>query len=254
MQSRRPSFMQRLRAPEAAPGWTLATGAIFVGAYVLFWIVILSSVSILTDEMRALPTPQTLALSGAISAVVLVLGVAQWARVRGGAGWVASLRLTEPRQAIALLALLIFGLGMAWAIDLLGVLLQQKQGLVVPATLAGLMQGSAMLWLLTAFVALVAQPLAEGLIFYGVLYPALAFATRDNRIAIIGTALVFLVASIVLAGAPNQWYVAIQPFLMALVIGSVRAYTKSTRAAIVTRVGFGLFFVLAALFSGGFAP
>jgi hypothetical protein len=40
---------------------------------------------------------------------------------------------------------------------------------------------------------------------------------------------------------------------MMLVVLGVRAYTQSVRAAIVARAAFGVFFVLAALFSAGFA-
>jgi MFS-type transporter involved in bile tolerance (Atg22 family) len=42
----------------------------------------------------------------------------------------------------------------------------------------------------------------------------------------------------------NTWHLFIAPFLIGLFMSAVRAYTRSTRAAIVAHVGFGLFALL----------
>jgi hypothetical protein len=56
---------------------------------------------------------------------------------------------------------------------------------------------------------------------------------------------VYVIASvIVLAAGSGVWYSLIQPFIMAMVMVLVRAYTQSTQSAIVARAMFGLFFVI----------
>lgn len=66
-------------------------------------------------------------------------------------------------------------------------------------------------------------------------------------------ALLALVVSLIISASPGIWYALIQPFFMALIVSGVRAYTQSARAAVVARIAFGVFFVLIALFSGGFS-
>jgi membrane protease YdiL (CAAX protease family) len=147
----------------------------------------------------------------------------------------------------------LLSLGLAWAFDLAGAVLRLKGGQVVPPVLDSLREPDVFAWLVAALVALIIQPVAESLIFSGILYPALARIFSDNRVTITMVSLIYMLVSLVLSAAPGQWYMMFQPLFMALVVNSLRAYYQSTRAAILARMAFGLFFVLAALFSAGFA-
>ncbi len=246
--------MARLRATETPPAWRLGSALAFVLAYVLFSVVWLLSVSVLSDEAQSgAPSTRTLTLSALLTAIVLSVGIAQWVRQKFGENWLKVLRLLTPSRPAALLAILLFGLGMAWAIDLGGVLLRLKAGQIVPPTLEVLRSGEPVGFLLGVLLAIVFQPIVEGLIFGGLLYPTVARIRSDNRVGILGSALLYTLVALLTSSAQGQWYALIQPFCMALVVLSVRAYTQSVRAAIVARAAFGVFFVLAALFSAGFA-
>jgi membrane protease YdiL (CAAX protease family) len=249
----RGSLLSKLRAPERAAPWGLSQAALYVGAYLIFSILMIFSVSTLTGEITGvLPSPRTIALAGLFSSLIVAMGIFRFASVRYKQTWAATLKLLTPSRPAALLAIFLFGLGMAWAIDLLGVLLRLKAGQLVPPSLAGLQVGEAGSWLLAAALALIGHPIAEGLVFAGLLYPALAKATQNNLASIVLTALIFMGCSLFVSNAPSQWYALIQPALMWLVVAAVRAYTQSTRAAIVARMAFGVFFVLAAVFGAGF--
>lgn len=251
---RRESFMARLRAAEPPPPWRLSNGAVFVLAYVLFSIVWLLSVSVLADEAQTgAPSARTLTLSALLTSLVVTLGIGQWARRRFGENWLKVLRLVSPSRPAALLAVLMFCLGIAWAIDLAGRLLNLTEGQIVPPTLEVLRGGEPLGFILGVLLAVVFQPVAEGLLFGGVLYPSVARLSGDNRIAIIGVALLYMLVSLLTSSSQRQWYALIQPFFMMLVVLCARAYAQSTRTAIVARAAFGVFFVLAALFSAGFA-
>lgn len=248
------SLWARLAVRESAPSWLLSSGLGFVSAYVVFTMLLLFSVSILTGEVDGrLPTPATLAISAILACVVTTIGVYQWARQRFGADWQSALRVALPKRAAALLAIFLFGLGMAGLLDLLGRVTRLTGGQIVPPILSGLRSTDAATFIFALMLAVVFQPIAEGLIYQGVLYPVLSKQTGDNRIAMLILALLALVVSLIISASPGGWYALIQPFFMALIVSGVRAYTQSARAAIVVRMAFGVFFVLIALFSGGFS-
>jgi membrane protease YdiL (CAAX protease family) len=111
-------------------------------------------------------------------------------------------------------------------------------------------------WVIALLFMVVLQPVAEELVFRGVLFPALRF-TLGAWWALVMCA-GFHAAFHFLAYPPAAddqtvllWYGLTLPFLDALVITAVRAYTGSTRAAIVAHAAFGLFAVLKVFFIAG---
>jgi membrane protease YdiL (CAAX protease family) len=145
----------------------------------------------------------------------------------------------------------LIGLGSAWAVDLIGILLRLKTDQIVPPILNTLRQPISVTWVVVAIFAILVQPIAEGLVFGGVLFPALARDLRNNLFASLIAALVYALvnAAILTGGTADPWYGLLQPFLMMLVVVLVRVYAQSTQSAIVTRAFFGVFFVLAAVIS-----
>ncbi len=245
--------MARLQAAEDPPFFARPVALLILAAYGVVWIAALSVISVITGEInRAVPSPRVLALSGIVSAAVITIGIVQFARRRMGAGWGTALQVTHPTGRNTLLYIFLIGLGLAWSIDLLGVLLRLKGGQVIPPVMDSLREGNALAWLVAAVYAVFLQPLAESLVFAGIVYPTTARATGDTRFGIFSTAFLFLVVSLIMSPAPGTWYAAVQPFLMMIVVLCFRAYYQSTRAAVVARVAFGVFFILAAAFSGGF--
>ncbi len=242
-----PSLMRRLQARETPPAWSLATAFVFVVAYIVLLIAGQLMVITLSGSSVETPLPRMLSIGALLGSLVTAGGVAQWARRRFQSTWIDNLRL-RPAIKPPLFAVVLFSLGAAWAIDLVGVLLKLKGDDVVPPLLGGLNGPISVAWVLAAVLAVFVQPLAEGLVFAGVLYPALAHLLRNNVIASIAVAVVYtLISAVFLSTGAGLWYALIQPFLMALVMVLIRAYSQSAQSAIVSRALFGLFFVLAAL-------
>jgi membrane protease YdiL (CAAX protease family) len=247
----KPGFMERIRAPEQPPGWKLSTALFFAGAFVVVWLASVSVVSVAGGEIqRGSLSVNALTFSALLSGTVLILGVMQWAQRRVGARWIVPLRMESVVNSWVTLTGLAC-LAIAWAIDLAGVLLALKSVQSIPPLADGLREPFGVIWVLGILVLVVVQPVAEGLVFAGIIYPALSSELKDNRAAIVATALLYGLLNAVLAARQDSWYAFVQPCLMALTVFIVRAYTQSTRMAIVARGAFGVFFVLAALISRG---
>ncbi len=245
------AVMQRIRAPEAPPKWALSSALFFVVAYVVVWIAAQALAVTLTGGNLTQPGSTALALGVLIASGLSAIAVVQWVRRLVGDDWPHALHL-ETSHSLPLFICLLIGLGSAWAIDLIGVLLKLNGGQIVPPALGILVErdAPAVGWIIAAVVAIIVQPIGEELIFRGLLYPALTARTR-NTLSILLTSVIYMIVTLFLA-APLPWYALIQPFLMSLLITGLRAHTQSTQMAIVGRAMFGLFFVLSALISARF--
>jgi len=107
-------------------------------------------------------------------------------------------------------------------------------------------------WFLAGFLLLVLQPIAEGLVFRGVVYPALR--------AVLGVQSGFVMPAIwfglfhMLAYSSSSstgefstiWVTLIAPILAGLYLNAVRAATRSTRVSMIAQAGLGLFFLVRA--------
>jgi len=243
--------------PEAPPAWRFgavvltfaaAVAAFIAGSYVtLVW----------------LPDQPYAAVAGwTIGAFITIIFVVQTRTRRPNfrdATDPDPLRLiAQPNTAPAVLLLLI-ALGFAMLIDLFSAAL--TGGFQRSPELLGLdLRGGGLL--IGVFFALlfmvIAQPIAEELVFRGVAYPALRAAFSLGPTLLLGA---LLHASFhLIIYPPNYPFVEIGvrlwwgvgvPFLDALVIGVVRAHQRSTRAAIIVHAGFGLFAVLKLLALAG---
>jgi membrane protease YdiL (CAAX protease family) len=246
------SFMSRLTQLESPVSWSLLLALFFVLAYAILWIAGQIVVTTLSGG-NEVPTPESLGLGALLGSLVIIIGTFQWARQRSNGNWISWLSLHQPKSP-AVFVVVLTGLGAAWTIDLVGVLLKLKTDQIVPPVLNVLRQPIGLTWVLVAIFAIIIQPVAEGLVFGGVLFPALARDLHNNIFASLLTALIYaLVNAAVLTGSiADPWYGLLQPFLMLLVVALVRANTQSTQSAIVTRALFGVFFVLAAVISARF--
>lgn len=93
-------------------------------------------------------------------------------------------------------------------------------------------------------VVVIARPIIEEIIFRGILYPALV--KKMDAVQAVGiTALVFALVHFVLDS--SLWWGLVYPLLLGLTAGIARGATKSTYAAILTHLMFGLFIMLRAI-------
>jgi len=241
-------FMQRVRTPDKAPSWSATTALLLTLGFAVIWIAAQVIGVTLSGGDLTVPSVTGQVIGAAIASVVIALVVIQWVR-RSAPDWRVALHL-ETSHTLPLFLCLLIGLGGAWAIDLFGVLTQLKGGQIVPPALSALVAPVNAAWILAAIVAIVLQPIGEELLLRGMLYPTLAGRLGNVR-AILLTSAVSVGLAVILSG-PYAWYAALQPLLMALVITTLRAHTRSTQMAIVARAMFGLFFVPSALITARF--
>lgn len=241
------SPMQRLQRRENPPGWPTVTAGFFTISYTVLFIVGQIIVVTVSGSSYLTPTPGVLVSGALLGSLVCVAGIIAWARRRQPTTWIEALRL-RPGIHPPIFAVVLIGLGAAWGIDLIGVLLNLKGDQVLPAMLDALRSPVGVTWIGAALLAVIVQPAAEGFVFAGLLYPALAHDFRNNFLAILVIAVIYTALSaVIFSTGSGLWFPLIQPFLMILVMLLVRVYSQSTQSAIVARALFGLFFVLAGL-------
>jgi hypothetical protein len=248
------TLSQRLRLPEPSPAWLLRTAFFFVLAYIAIWILSLTAVASARGEIDGRITAGGYLLATGLHGVVVIGAVVQWARRRLGGKWLAGLRLSNGRgaQSGQIVITLLIGLGAAWALDLMGGLVGAKDWLDIPAQFNGLLEPVSLTWALGAMSVVLLQPIAETLIFSGLLYPATARRSGENVMAIVGVGIVYMLVSIFLSVQQgSNWFNIVLPLLTMLFVVGVRAYTQSTRSAIMARIGFGLFVLLVAIIRPG---
>jgi|FLYN01.1.fsa_nt_gi membrane protease YdiL (CAAX protease family) len=236
-------LLSRLSAAEAPPPWGLLTA---VNSIVIAYVLILMGTFLGTYFVGA----NALALQISwLTGCVLIVGFVSLSRRRDR----AALRLEA--NGASLILVLLFSLGMAIALDVLS-LGATRRFLPVPE-LSSLTQppAGAVAWVAAILLMVVAQPIAEEQVFRGITLPALRHAL-GSWAGLVVCALAYAVFHQLAYSSPGDdsvqvWYGLALPFLVGLVISGVRAYTGSTRAAIVSHMAFGLFAVLKALTLAG---
>lgn len=246
-------LMKRIGAAEPAPPWTI-WGAI--GAMVASFVAV-----ILGSTVAALlPASQSSVLLGWTIGAALVIGLV-WFTRRSARYWPA-LKLGDVANGAGDSAVqnvfwyLLIGVGLAILLDVVG---RGVVGRIVPdpelLNLYGYTQifgepVQAGSWLLAVAFMAVLQPMAEGLVFQGLLLPSLR-AMISPRVGFLLTAVAYTFFHFIAYQPPDSgnnafvlWAGLIAPFISGLIYGAVRVYTGSTRAAILTHMAFGLFAVV----------
>jgi len=242
-------LLERISQPEPAPPWSIvyATGAA-VGAFAA--ILIGTTISSLFGEQ----TPFRIALSWIIGMTLIALYITLARNRREADGRAMGLLQPVPRW----LLIVLFSFGVGAALDLLSLFVTGTPSVV--AEFAPLFNGptgpgiseNLATWLMLALLIVVFQPVAEGLVFRGVAYPALR-ATLGPWQGFVMAAVWHGIFHLVAYSTPGQgdlvtwWYTLLLPILCGAFIGGVRAQTGSTRASIFAQMGLGLFFIARAL-------
>lgn len=246
-------IMQAIAAPEAPPPWSIvyAVGTV-IGAFAA--VLIGTTIGTFFGEQTAF----TVTLSWIIGMALIALYVTL-ARNRTPADGQA-LAIIHPVPRGLLIVLLSFGVGAA--LDLLSLFATSTPAVIaefVPLfkSAAGPALGSNLTtWAMLGLLMVIFQPVAEGLVFRGVAYPALR-ATLGPIPGFMMTALWYGIFHLVAYSTPGAgtwvtwWYTLVLPVLAGLYLNGVRAYTGSTRASIFAQMGLGLFFLVRAITLAG---
>jgi membrane protease YdiL (CAAX protease family) len=151
-----------------------------------------------------------------------------------------------PIQEIFLM--LLIGVGLSVALDVVSG--RVTNSFLPEPELLSLYQQSVngLTWIFAFVFMVVLQPIAEELVFRGIMLPSLRNAVGAWPGYILSAILYALFHTLAFSPVTNDfngfWYSQIVPFIAGLIFGAVRLYTGSTRAAILAHVGFGLFAVV----------
>jgi membrane protease YdiL (CAAX protease family) len=256
-QPKRNRILARLGAPQTPPPWGMvdvaATLLVLALGILMLGLTIASFVFGITDPSQL--SPMSLLFGWGVGLLV-ALGYTffVWRRTPEQ---VAALRLGSESR-LPLPYTLLLGVAVTLTLDLVIAMGYQttitNQNSFLPAV--QLVQVNAAgnanlgLWLLAGLFVVVLQPLAEGIIFLGVILPRLR-ASLSPYAGILATAALFagyyaLVYAPQLQGTAFLWYGVIMPFLLGIFLACVRVYSESTRAAILAQVGVGITLLMAA--------
>ncbi len=239
-------FIHRIGAPDPAPPWSL--GAALLTLLFAFLAMLIGAAVAVAWAGAADYTELAGWTLGGILVIVFV-----WQTRRREWDVLGLVRSSAP-----LLFVMFVTLGCAIGLDLISLLLtgefQPKPELLglTPSTF-GIFE-----WGFAAIFMIFVQPIAEGLVFRGIMLPA----TRTVLGAWGGMIAVATLTGIfhMLVYPPNYntasaltpiWYGLIIPIIEAIIFSSVRGYTHSTRASMAAHLTFGLFAVIKLLILAG---
>lgn len=234
-ESRR-SFLSRLAQPEDAPPWSGLTVALTIGAA---FVAVLAASGFVFTWLGTVSAAPFIAWS--VAALLTILFIVQTRRTPADR---EALHLRGVNNVIPLL--LAINIALAMAADLPGLALN---GGVLPqrAETAALSPGAdVMAWVFAALLLVVVQPIADGLVFSGIAFPRL----RANlgpwpglllTVGLFGVFHALVYPALAADGSPALWQGLIVPLLHGLIFTLNRAYTGSTRDAILAQAVVGLF-------------
>ena len=246
-------WLAQLARPQTPPPWSLgdvlttfivlALAILVLGPSLAF---MLLGQDIATTAFNDIPA--TTLLVGWLVGLAIVTAFVLFSRQKQR----SALRLGSTDSHWPLPYALLVGVAAALTIDVVAGLVA---GFRPVATLNNVGRLNASEWIIGGlFIALI-QPVAEGLVFQGVTLPRLrtSFGAWPGFWA---TTILYGLYSVAvyssgLSGSPFVWYGVVVPLLSALVLNVVRIYTESTRATIITQIGMGLTFLLAAVALAG---
>lgn len=249
-------FLKRLATLEAPPPWGIGTVITSLLAAIAA-IVVGTTLAFMLFGTTALAT-----IAGWAVGMLIIIAFVIISRSRPDEREALGLGATESALPIVLL----LSLGVAITLDLVGLAVT---GVASPVTELLIFFGGApgtgvtipfaadaFAWIVAIMLLVLFQPLAEELMFRGLIYPALRTGL-GAWVGFFATAILyaafhlFTYTTTPQSNFPFTWYVLLLPLLNGLYLTAVRAYTRSTRAAIVAHVGLGIFAILRALVLAG---
>jgi membrane protease YdiL (CAAX protease family) len=232
------TWLAAVNLPDAAPPWSLTSAAI---AVVFAFVAMIIGVFVAIAWVGEKPDYYTLA-GPALGGILIIAFVWQTRR----RDWNALRLSTSPTP---LLFVMFVSFGCALALDLIGLALTRSFAPAPELQYLNVNALSVIHWVLAITFMVIVQPIAEGLVFRGILLPALRKRLSGWRsvywAALIAGGFHMVVHPMDYTSLLTPlWYGLIAPIIAAVLFGAVRASSKSTRAAIAAQVAFGLFAIV----------
>lgn len=240
----RKSLFAKIGTLEPAPPWGL--GAVALAVVIAFAAVIVGS----TVALALFENQPFMLLAGwTLGGIITIASVLQTRRRPEDR---AALKLGEGGPSLLFVMFLCIGFALLFdliSLAVTGAFLPKPELLGVD-----LRAGGVPTWVFAIAFMLVAQPIAEELVFRGVVFPVMRVAL-GAWLGLAACAAVYTVFHLLAyppdylnaTGITSIWYGLMLPFLDGLIISAVRAHTGSTRAAVAAHIAFGLFALVKAL-------
>lgn len=234
----RPGFFARLRIPQVAPPWSWGEVGLALLVLALGALMIASTIALLFFSNAQTPEPSGLILGWLVGlGLVAVFVLIRW---RSSTEKFAALKLAS--SEIPLYTALLIGAGGALTADLVAAGGSGDFALLAP--LAGITLDDTGALILGAIFLTLVQPIAENLIFSGVVLPKVR-AALGAWPGLLTSVLAYagyytLVYGATLAPELQIWHGFAYPLVLGLFVQAVRIGADSTRAAIVAQIGAGL--------------
>lgn len=238
-------MLKRIAQSEPMPPWGYLTA---LGAFVVMFLSLIIGSSIIAILFNDNSPPILLAGWGIGMTITSIYIFTSRRRTPQD---IEALRMGKTKAKLPIIAL--WSLGFAILFDLIGWAVVNNQTLSSAELLS--FSGaniSPIGWVIAGVFMILLQPLGEELVFRGLMFPAFrgTFGVWMGFWMVVGFHTLFHFLAYQPA-TPNTtfllWYGVGLPFLDALVITSVRAYTGSTRASLVSHAMIGAFAVIKAL-------
>jgi membrane protease YdiL (CAAX protease family) len=237
-------FFAQLGQVYTAPPWTLFEAGL-VWVVLLFSLVMIGSgitATLATDSSN--PTPTNFLVGWLLGLVITGLFVV--VRFRRTPEKFAALRLVgeSAQSRRPLLLVFMMGVGIGLTANLVAALGSGGDFETI-APLQAIFQGIIVQLVLAVLFAVLVQPIAEGLVFFGVIEPRLR-SSIGAWPGLLTTVLLYTATHYLVYGArPGivnnlTWYGVIAPLLIGLSLAVIRIWMRSTRAASVASIGAGV--------------
>ena len=241
-------MLKKLSRPEPAPPWSFLSA---IGAVIaMFAAIVLGST--LASTILDNDSPSAI-LTGWGIGMILTAGFVVFTRIRRSPTDESALRIGAADVRLPLI--LAIGIGVGVLLDIITQLIVNDFALTISELLDFSQQNNDVFgWLIAFLFMITLQPIAEGLVLRGILFPALrtTVGVWSGFLMCAGFHAVFHFAAypppVTDDNAILVWFGLILPFLTALFSTGVRAYTGNTRASIVAHAGVGAFVIIKLLF------
>jgi membrane protease YdiL (CAAX protease family) len=246
------SFFAQLGQRYAPPPWSLFEAGLAFGVLLIGLLLIGTVIAANLSPDNATLTPQGQVIGWLVGLTLAAAFVL--VRWRSSTEKFAALRLVgiTAQSERSLVLVFMLGIGMGLTANLSAALgsnghfetIAPLQGIYTSFALPSVLLGS--------LFALIVQPAAESLIFFGVIQPRLR-ATCGAYGGLLLTAVLYAATYYLVYGVRAGvvlnpfWYGFVAPLICGLTLGVVRVWLRSTRAALVAHVGAGVVAVLVML-------
>jgi|GEM_PF-5801354 len=230
-------LIAKLGDSQIAPPWGIGEMGLTLAVMLIGTLIIGTGVTATISADALNPTPESLLIGWLVGMIVVFIFVlVRWRRHKDRFDALA-LKSSHWNPILAVMV----GIGGSFLASLIAGL--GSGDFLVPVSIPAINESNIGALIAAIIFALLAQPLAESLVFQGVVLPRLRATLKPYGglfVAILLYAIYYyLVFGTRTTGSIAIWYEAIYPVVIALTLSAVRIWSKSTLSSMLAQIGVG---------------